>query len=337
MTRFGPDSPIRRFTTGRSRPVLSRHGLPRLLTIPLVLAVSVLPAGASAVTLTSTPVKTAPDPVGLWSPAAEGPWFGWERSPDEVHYDYFVQKGAHPKFKVNAKGTSADGGGIDGHTLVYSQQRANQKADLYRFNLRTHQRTAFPAPVNTRYNETWPTLSGRFLLFTRGRALGPVRVSTVMLYDRRTHALRVLGRARSGSYDGSWVTSGQVSGDYAVWSRTFFNTGGWVRSAVFRYDIRTGTMTKLPKPGRSMPHSSSVTSDGTVYYASHSKPLGTSEIVKQALVGTPEVLHSFPGGQFVSDLYVDERSTTRHIYFNLFHGGGGFPDTYQLVDRGPLP
>ena len=165
MTRFAATSRNRQSGGLGPGPGRSHRCLTRLLAVPLVLTVSALTASATAATLSPIAVKTAPAPVSLWSPAADGPWFGWVRSPDDIQYNYFVQKRGDPPIRVNAVGTRADGGGIDGHTLVYSQQRQRGSgADLYSFDLRSGQRTALPAPVNTRHSTsaTRPrTLTGK--------------------------------------------------------------------------------------------------------------------------------------------------------------------------------
>jgi hypothetical protein len=120
---------------------LGRRSLVRLLAASLALAPIVVTSPAASRELTPILVKTADPPIFLWSPAADGAWFGWTRYSDSTRsQNYFVQQDGGHRIRVNAKGTNGDGGGIYRRTLVYTQTRAGrfppQFGDLYRFNLR---------------------------------------------------------------------------------------------------------------------------------------------------------------------------------------------------------
>jgi hypothetical protein len=292
-------------------------------------------------------VKTADRPNYVSSPAAAGPWFGWARYKNSIEEsNYFVQKRTKARLRVNPKGTAADGGGIYRHTLVYAQWRDDMRhSNLYRFNLRTGRRAPLPAPVNTPRRETDPTLSGRYLLFERRRTTGGpaiesrVVVSKIMLYDRRTGALRVLARARDGYSDGGGqvVYGGQVNGAFAVWERATA-TDHITGANVVRLNIRRDIKTKLVRPKGFLQRSPSVSPDGTVYFVRQSRDRAQQtieQIVKQPVGAQAEVLYTSPSHQYIWDLYVDDRAKSRHVYFNRYDDRSNNTGIYKLID--PIP
>lgn len=320
-----------------------RRSLVRLLAASLALASLAITAPALSQPLTPTPVKTTDRPIWEFSAAAGGTWFGWARANFSTgSFNYFVQRGTEPRLRVNAKGTSADGGGIYRRTLVYSQSRG-QTSDLYRFDLRTGRRTAFPERVNTPgAGESSPTLSGRHLLFHRfrNRLRAELWIDQVLLYDRKTRTLRVLGRTESSPDDScfEYLHTGQVNGVYAVWERGF-DCGPPTVGDVVLYNINSNTKTTIPGPrGDISQESPAVSSDGTVYFVREDpSPAsdGTQQILKKPLGSPAEVLHTVPANQNAFDLYVDDRANARHVYFTLHVGSN--TDVYKLIDPLPSP
>ena len=309
----------------------------RLLAAALVLASMAITAPASARELTPIPVKKADRPNLVWTPAADRGWFGWTRYSDSTgSQNYLVQKGGKQPLQVNAKGTNGEGGGIYRHTLVYTQTRSDrlppQFGDLYRFNLRTGRRAPLPNKVNTPQAEWGPSLSGRYLLFTRFATTKDEDViSKVMLYDRKSGALRMLAKALASNSEGStsnYVVAGQVNGAYAVWERNSYPYSGPVSSNVVRFNIRRDIKETLPQPKHTAQSSPAVASDGTVYFVRTDKPDSTSEIVKKPVGAPAEVLYSQGGG----DLYVDDRGKVNVVYFDQ-SGAHGKNGIYKLIDR----
>jgi hypothetical protein len=311
------------------------------LASAVALAPLAMAAPASSRELTPIPVKTA-DPIVEWSPAADRAWFGWTRAdrPSDSG-NYFVQRGTEPRFRVNPKGTSADGGGIYRRTLVYAQWGGDRPSDLYRFDLRTGRRTALPDRVNTRRaSERSPTLSGRYLLFDRLRRTGPqfdpTIINKVLLYDRTTRRLRVLARYNF-FWDSSclpYVQAQQVNGAYVVWEDGY-NCGRPVAHVVL-YNIRRDTKVQFPRPRNQSisQQSAAVSSSGTVYFVRQNISDNSQRIVKKPLGGQPEVVYPVPSDQYVSDLYVDDRATAGHVYFAVSDGDS---DIYKLINPVPAP
>ncbi len=316
------------------------------MAVSLALALLAVTAPASSGELTPIPVKTADRPISLGSPAADGRWFGWARYNRSLNTrNYFVQRGTKPRVRINPKGTSAFGAGISRRTLVYQQWRGNDPSsgNLYRVNLRTGRRAQLSDRVNTPADESDPTLSGRYVLFERFFKRGGVSVDRVMLYDRRTGALRVLGTAKDGPGDDLHHPSvfvGQVNGAYAVGGRaTFAMSSSPNASYVFRVNIRRDIKTRIPHPIGFVDLHPSVSSDGTVYFVRESKRGLPAQIIKKPVGAPAEVLYTVPkAGPDAMDLYVDDRTKARHVYFTF--GRDFFPlpgDIYKLIDPLPSP
>jgi hypothetical protein len=166
----------------------------RIMALAVATALLTMSGIALAGTLTPVPVKTSSLSEG--TAAAQGPWFSWDQNSaaHPNHYDVFLQRGSGSKVKVNARGTEAFGGGIDGDTLVYYQYEGRFAGDVMRFDLGTHRRSGFPSSVNSRYDEYHPTISKPWLLFTR--YIDDTESTKVILYNLRTRTLRVLATDR---------------------------------------------------------------------------------------------------------------------------------------------
>lgn len=233
--------------------------------------------GAASLSTPAVPVKaSARNEV---TPSAGGGFFTWAKSRrGHPHvYDLWAEQEGQPAFRVNPKRTSAFGGGIDGTRLVYQQVR-NYNSDVRFFDLATRRRTNAPAGVNTARWEWGASVSGDWLLFARGIQTGTVQL---ILQNLVTGEQRVLD-AKQGKR--TYLTPGQVNGDYAAWAKC--------RGAVcdvFRYDVASGTRTAMPRNGR-LPYAPSVVPSGTVYYVSGRETCGNAQLVKTTLAGATFVL-----------------------------------------------
>ncbi len=74
--------------------------------------------------------------------------------------------------------------------------------------------------------------------------------------------------------------------------------------AIYRYDLTTASATALATLPAKVVYSPSVNPYGTVYYVRSTRGCGKSvELVKQSLVGVPEVVASLPPGRDVDITY----------------------------------
>ena len=76
---------------------------------------------------------------------------------------------------MNPKNTQAYGGGIDGTRLLYQLIRGRfaDRSDLRLFDLQARRLAKLPAGINTQNWECCGTISGDWILFSRGRAYRP--------------------------------------------------------------------------------------------------------------------------------------------------------------------
>ena len=85
----------------------------------------------------STPVPVKASARNEVTGAAGGEYFAWAKS-RRGHprvYDVWAQHGTEAPFKVNPRGTSGWGGGIDGTRLAYQEVRYGWQSDIRLFDL----------------------------------------------------------------------------------------------------------------------------------------------------------------------------------------------------------
>jgi hypothetical protein len=299
---------------------------------------SILTAVAGAVA-TPVPVKTTRH--NEVSPSAGDDWLVWSRSRERAvsPFDVFAQHAADPAFRVNRKGTQAYGGGIDGTRLLYQLIRGQfaTESDLRLFDLQTRRLTRLPAGINTDKWECCGTISGDWILFSRGRVYSTAK-QRVLLWNLVTGERRVLDKMRSK--DGL-LSAGQISGSYAVWDRC----DPYPYCVVYRYDLATASATALPTLPAKVAYAPSVNRYGSVYYMQSTAGCGKSvELVKQPLLGQAEVIASLPQGQDADATYASAAPPdppsdvlATHVYYDTVVCRRGTWDIYRVDDLERLP
>jgi len=230
-------------------------------------AVLLLPPVAVAYSTTSASTPTGVRTTArseVWPAAGRGV-LAWtqnsRRRPNQ--YDLYVKKRGRHAFRVNPRRTWGATGDINGSTLVYTQGRRTGKSDIRFLNLDTGRRRA-PRGVNTRRNfESQPSRAGAWLLFKRSRRSfnSPQRI---ILRNLATGRQRLLA---SGDGGRRWAQTGKVRGRFA----TYVKCRNFSFCNVFRYNIATRRTVRVPNPRHKALYATSVTGDGTVYYAIGSK------------------------------------------------------------------
>lgn len=309
----------------------------------VLLAAIVWGVTAAIATSATAPVPIKATARGESTPAAEDDWFVWARSRERQAspVDVYAQREGGKPFKVNRKGTQAYAGGIDGTTLVYQVIRGRLAAhsDLRLFDLATRRHLPIPRGIDTNAWECCATISGDWMLFSRGHNYSPDR-QLVLLRNLRTGEQRVLDTLRNRK---GLVSAGQLNGTFAVWARC----NPFPRCQVFRYDLATGSATPLPVPAGKIPYAPAVNEYGTAYYMQSNRGCGKSvQLMKQRLTGPPELLSSLPQGRDVEVTYAHVKPrqpldivTTRIYYDQVRCAKRSKWDIYRVEDteRHPRP
>jgi hypothetical protein len=213
------------------------------------------------------------------------------------------------RFKVNASGTSAFTGGIDGSTLVYDID-----GDIALFDLATRTELPVPDGVNTRAFEYSASISGQHLMFVRVRR----DRSTVVLFEIPTGTSTVVYTKSNTDRRFFNVYVGQVNGNYAVWNQDTYSVraDALVDADVFFHDIAGKTTAKLANPQGTVQYGPSVSANGTVYLGRSGFGCGLdTQLVQQTLDGTETILYDFPNGRDFASSYANDDGTT-DVYFD---------------------
>ena len=300
-----------------------------------VALITSLASGASA------PVAVKASPRNEVAPAAAGNWFAWSRSRGkrESPFDVFAQQTGQAAFKVNPKGTQAFTGGIEGATLVYQllRGRLGARSDLRLYDLATRRQIPTPAGVNSSGWECCATISGDWILYSRGQAYSRDR-QLILLHNLVTGEQRVLDvlQNRRG------VTSaGQLNGNFAVWRRC----NPHPKCQLFRYDVGAAQATALLTATGKVVYGPSVNKNGTVYYVQSNRGCGKSvQLVRQPVDSSAQVILSLPEGRDIDVTYADQvvtppppRVQTTRVYYDQIRCKPRRWDIYRFDDMEAIP
>jgi hypothetical protein len=239
----------------------------------------VAPTAASAAQVRDRAVRSSPQDER--TPVGGAGYLAWaETRPGRpMQYDLWVKRFDGRRMRVNPDGATAFAGGIDGTTLVY-QQASGGHSNIRFYDLMTGAIHLAPRAVNSDARQFGPSLSGRWLLFTR--QFSQPEVWKVLLYDRVTGRMRTLDRV-----SGPWAhlaQSGQVAGDWATWQACT------PYCKVFAYRISTRQTWMVPNPAHRFQYAPSVTADGSVYFAESHAACGSVTIRRYRAGGQPVTL-----------------------------------------------
>lgn len=240
----------------------------------LIILMSILGVPSAIASVSDIPVLTTR--VSEAHPAAGPGFLAWVQNgrahPD--HKNVYVKPDGGKKFKVNAAGTEASLGAIDGTTLAYQQFGA--RSDIKFMNLLTHVRTSPPRGVNTKNWEYWPEFDRPWMLFARQNNATGKR--SIVLFNLTTHRSRVLDVVGKNEY----IAPGQLSGGYAVW----VHLASRGRSRIRVYDIAQRKLTSVPNV-RGYDWAPSVTDNGTVYFERTGRRCGSNARIMRYPRGGP--------------------------------------------------
>jgi hypothetical protein len=271
------------------------------------------------------------------APAAGAEWFAWTKSRENATspLDVWAQRGTERAFKVNPRNTQAYTGGIDGTRLIYQLVLSPNRSDLRLFDLTTRRRLSLPRGVNTNRWECCGTISGDWLLHSRG-LIYTRKTQLVLLRNLVTGKERIVDRLQNRN---GLLSAGQVSGNYAVWARCSPHP----RCQIRRYDIARGATTILPVPTGKVVYSPSVDAAGTTYFVRSNRGCGKYvELVKAPLAGDSEVLLALPNGYDADVTYATLRARgpsppATDVYFDRVRCGLNRWDIFRVEDQAGPP
>ena len=247
------------------------------------------------------------------SPSAGPGAFAWTQAPRSSPQaaDAYLQRPGRSRMRLNARGTKGftAGGAVDeGGGRVAYWQRPGSRADIKLFNLSTGRRTA-PGFVNTARHEWGASVSGRWLLFARGRYGGTM---TIHLANLRTHRIRRLAQVGDSGY----LQPGDVSGRWAVWTRC----ADFRSCRTIRYNSRSGSSRTLANPRDRSQFGASVLRNGTVFYA-ESRNISSCgsklRLFKKTLAGARRNFQTLPVGVSVGVTSTKRVSSSRvAVYYD---------------------
>lgn len=226
------------------------------ITLGLIVVLTLFAMTAASA---ASPTKFLDDPkVDELAVAASVDYLVWSADSEARpgHYNTYVRPiGGGPATRVNRRGTRSDSVGIDGSTVAYMVfNGSNDNLKLY--DAVTQTRSGLPE-VNTGLHEAHPSLSGDWLLFTRSK---PGYWQKIILFNLSTGHSRVLRRSELGP---ETLNSDQVNGDWATFEHCRIRQGLYSNCNVFRYQISTKDLVKIPDPTQQ--DAGGVSQDGTVY------------------------------------------------------------------------
>jgi hypothetical protein len=241
--------------------------------------------------------------------------------------DAFLKRGSEPRVKLNMRGHGYIGG-IDPPVVVY-QKVYHGQSNLKIYDADTHTRASPPAGVNTSDWEWEPSISGDWLLYGR--------------QDNESNTQWVLLRSLSSPTEvqldagSGFRQAGQVSGDYAVWTRCDATCD------VVRRRISTSSDTPLQEPAATTyQYGAAVTSTGIVYVARSGKACGSNvRIVRYFGTGDPAqgtVVASLGSGRDLWSAYARKNGDgSVDVFYDRYRCSGGVGDIYRVRDPAPGP
>jgi hypothetical protein len=303
-----------------------------LRSLLLIGAVAALVAAPVAYALLSQqPVKTTRFYEQLPAAAKDDfgvNWFAWTQN-TAAHprrNDAFLTMGP-AKVKLNTVGNGYLGG--IGPPLVVYQQVYRGQSNLKIYNAGTETRTNPPDGVNTSAWEWEPSISGDWLLY--GREDNETDTQWILLRSLSSPTEIVLDEGFT------FRQAGQVSGNYAVWTRCD------VTCDVVRHDIGGDADVTLPEPSATTyQYAAAVASTGVTYVARSGKYCGSNaKIVRYFGTGDPAegtVIASLGSGRDMYSGFVRENANgSIDLFYDRYSCSGSVGDIYRVHDPAPGP
>jgi hypothetical protein len=252
-----------------------------------------------------------------YNPAATDTYVSWNLWTGKHALIYAKPLAGGTKVRVNATGTEAYNGSIDGTMVIYQQYVPSKgRSDVFTYDLLTKKRSKLGKPVSTDRWEYEPVASGNYVMWARYYRNADRKI---FLLDTNTHVVTRLA-STSGS---RWsLDPSQVNGGYAVWSKSEIHKHTLVGCNVFLYDIANQTTTKIDNPNAKCQYSPAVDPAGTVYFARSGWGCGKNTVLRQLpLAGSVSTIVNLPDGHDITSLYAVDDAGTTNVYYDPYRCG----------------
>jgi hypothetical protein len=288
-----------------SRPAsITARSLTTLAALALVLA----PLPGAAISPTSV-VATKRLEIGASSNAD---WLAWTQDVKDHPADRLIRilSSSGPGQTLTGPGQFF-AGTVDptGSQLAYQRVR-DRHSDVHLWDLQTESEIALPDGMNTGAYEWGPSVSGGSYAFIR-RSVGQFRVYLVTdLATGDKVLVDFIWR-----YDGAIVSSTNLQGNWLVYSKCIERRG----CNVYRYDIASDVVLKVPNPDQRYEYAPSVDLSGTVYFAKSGVSCGSAvHLMKWTGSGDPTVVWAYGKGRDTGATSVyDDGAGTVTLYSDL--------------------
>ena len=235
--------------------------------------------------------------------------------------------GSRSPVRLNARGTRGfvSSGAVDepGNRIAYWQHRGT-KGNIKIFNVDSgRRRSVF---VNTAAHEWGASVSGKRLLFARGRYGAPMRLYVANLQTRN---VRRVARVDSGIF----LEPGDLSGRWVTWTRC----AGFRNCSIIRLNVRTGNRKVLGNPRDRSQFGASVLPSGQVFYGesrNYDTCASALRLFKARRQGGRAHLDTLPSGTSIGGTSVRRVSSSRvHVYYDRYRCSTGAWDIYRIRAR----
>jgi hypothetical protein len=305
--------------------------------VMLVASVMVLSVAGWAQAAQIAPVRFIGGGTDQEYPSVNTDWVGWNNNSTgaPTHYDAYVRplSGGHPtgtSVKLNASGTFGFAPDLQSDANEAAFQQANAartQSSVLTVDLDTHPfNPVAPTGLNTSDWEYQPTISHSWILFGRETDTN----SSVILYNRSTHATTTLVNVKRLKNGYSPVTPDDVTETYATWTRCASVCN------VYYYDVSSHVTTQVPNPNKTFYYASSVSdATGNMYFVRSGNGCGTTvKIFRWHIGDVPPftVVASLPAGYDAFDKTSTFNDGTQdNVFFNRVRCAGKYyADIYEI-------
>lgn len=273
----------------------------------IVLALTIVLAGAQAALALIAPVKIFDPPGSQFAPYRNAAWLLYESNSKEhpSHSDALARPvaGGQPT-KMNAKGTEGYPGGVDpGTNSVIYTEYTNRDSNIRLFNLDTMQRESTPRAMHTQAPEFDAHISASYMSFFKWQRVSGTSTWYANLYllRRSDHHLTKIASIK-GPRKRQYFFNDYLGEHYATWTICVPAT-----CTVRVYTIDSPGITELPSTSDNKPQYASTIDEtaGVLFFVRSGFGCGVGvniwSVPLADLSAAPTKLGSIPKGQDVAN------------------------------------